>query len=110
MAGHNAALDLTTATFEEVIAGDIPVLVDFWSEFCAPCHVVGESITQLAQEMTDRLIVGKIDVLLQPDLARRYNVSSVPTLMLFKCGEPVVRLTGPRPKTHIIRAIEPHLG
>jgi thioredoxin 1 len=100
---------LTAATFDRSLAEPVPLLVDFWSEYCSPCLAVGQSVTELATEMAGRLRVAKIDILAEPQLAARYAISSVPTILLFRQGEPVVRITGARPKSHIARAIAPHL-
>jgi thioredoxin 1 len=104
-----AVADLTADTFDQTIAQDAPVLVDFWSEFCSPCVAVGQAVTELAEEFAGRVVVTKVDVVAQPELAARFNVGSVPTLLVFKGGNPVGRLAGARPKTHIVRLIEPHL-
>jgi len=106
-AGRVADLDI--AGFERIIGAERPVLVDFWSEFCSPCHAVGQSVAELAQEYAGQLVAGKVDVISQPELARQFGVTSVPVILVFKQGEIVARLNGARPKSHIVRAVTPHL-
>lgn len=108
--GAQAVRDLTAETFDEALALPAPLLVDFWSEFCSPCHEVGRNVEALAAELGDRLVVGKVDVQAQPELAARFQVASVPTLMIFVGGEPVRRLTGARPKSQIAREVAAVLG
>lgn len=82
------ALEITSDNFEEsVIKNDKPVLVDFWAEWCSPCRMLTPVVDQIAQDYEGRAVVGKINIDGEPDLAGRYGVMSIPTLIVFKGGE-----------------------
>jgi thioredoxin 1 len=105
--------DITTMTqdgFEETIAGDVPVLVDFWAEWCAPCRAIAPILKELAVEQDGRLRIAKLNVDENPALAQRFGVMSIPTLILFAKGEEKARVVGSRGKEQMLREIEPHLA
>ena len=82
--------EFTDANFEtEVLKSDLPVLVDFWAEWCGPCKMIAPTIEQLAGEYEGKLKVGKIDVDVHQQMAMKYNVRGIPTLLIFKDGKPV---------------------
>ena len=86
---------LNGSNFEqEVINSDIPVLVDFWATWCGPCKMIAPIISQIAVKYAGRIKVGKVDVDEAPELAESFNVSSIPTLVLFKNGEAVAQRVG----------------
>ncbi|HIS25814.1 MAG TPA: thioredoxin [Candidatus Pullilachnospira intestinigallinarum] len=88
----------TTANFnEEVLQSDIPVLVDFWASWCMPCKMLSPVIEELAEE-ADGYKVGKVNVDEEPELARQYNVMSIPTVLVFKGGQVVKQSVGVQPK------------
>ncbi len=87
------------------MAGDVPVLVDFWATWCGPCRMVAPILEELANQFGDKLIVAKVDVDEQGELAQRYRVMNIPTLMLFKQGELVDKAIGARPKTALEQMI-----
>ncbi|MGB3714601.1 MAG: thioredoxin [Candidatus Promineifilaceae bacterium] len=96
--------------FEDmVLASDKPVLVDFWAEWCGPCHMIAPSVKQIADEYEDTLLVAKMDLDENPITPGRYGIMSIPTLMLFKDGDVVARITGAMPKDRIMAQILPHL-
>ena len=98
------ATDVSEATFEnEVIEGskETPVLVDFWAEWCGPCHAVSPVLDKIAQERQGALKLVKVNIDENQDLAGRYGVMSIPTMILFKDGEPAAATMGARPKGDI---------
>ena len=103
-------LDVTDATFEsEVLKSDKPVLVDFWADWCGPCRMIAPSVKEIASENEATLKVAKLDVDENPAVPGRYGIVGIPTLMLFKGGEVVERITGALPKNRIMAQVLPHL-
>ena len=101
------ATQVTTSTFEaEVLESEQPVIVDFWAEWCGPCHAVAPVLDQIADERSSELRLVKVNIDEEPDLARRYGVLSIPTIILFKGGEPAAAAIGAQPK----RMLEKSLG
>jgi len=87
------ALQITDANFEEIIATDKPVLIDFWAEWCGPCKMIGPIIEELAAERKDA-VIGKVDVDNNPELSFKYKVRSIPTVLVLKNGEIVEKKVG----------------
>jgi thioredoxin len=104
MGATKAVTDDTFAT--EVLQSDTPVLVDFWAEWCGPCLRVAPVLEEIANELGDKVKVVKLDIDANPNTARDYRVLSVPTLTVFKDGEPVQSVAGARPKGDLMRLIE----
>lgn len=103
----SAGLAVSTTEFDEqVLNSDVPVLVDFWAEWCGPCKAIGPAIDQLAAEYQGRAKIVKVDVDKEGELAGRYGVMSIPALILFKGGKVVDKLIGAAPKQQIAQLID----
>lgn len=101
---------VTESSFDaQVLKSDIPVLTDFWAEWCGPCKVIAPMLEQIAQEYDGRIKIAKIDVDENNHVAMRLGVQSIPTLILFKNGQAVERLVGSMPKERMLSRILPHL-
>ena len=94
----------------EVTESKLPVLVDFWAEWCVPCHMVSPVVEEIGQDKGDALKVVKLNIDENPQATRDYGVMSIPSLILFKGGQEVARVIGAKPKDQILRDIEPHLS
>ncbi len=100
-------LAVTEQTFEsEVLKSDLPVLVDFWAEWCGPCRMVAPIVEDLAGEYAGRLKVTKVDVDDNQNLAMRYSIMSIPTLGVFRGGEMIERIVGYMPKQELKRRLD----
>ena len=100
-------LTLTEANFaQEVIQSPVPVLVDFWVEWCGPCKAIGPSVEQLATEYAGKARVFKLDVDHDPMIASNYGVMSIPALLVFKGGKVVDQMVGAAPKATIAQLID----
>jgi len=110
MAGENI-LHFDDSNFEsEVINSDLPVLVDFWAEWCGPCHMVTPVIEELAGEYSGKVKVGKVDVDKAPQTAAKLGIQNIPTVVLFEGGQAVERIVGARNKSDYKAAVDAKLG
>ena len=101
---------LTDATFDEnVKASDVPVLVDFWAEWCGPCKMIAPVLEEIAEEQAGKVRIAKLNIDDNLDVTRRFDVMSIPTLILFKDGEPAARLIGAKPKAALLEEISAYL-
>ncbi|WZL81136.1 thioredoxin [Vallitaleaceae bacterium 9-2] len=104
------ALQLTDATFEnEVLKSDVPVLVDFYADWCGPCKMIAPSVEQMATEFEGKAKVAKLDVDANGTTAQTYRVMSIPTLLIFKNGEVVDTIVGAVPKATLESKLNAHL-
>ena len=100
------ATDVTEQTWqEEVISSDKPVIVDFWAEWCGPCHAVAPVLDRIAEERQDELRLVKVNIDEEQGLAQRYGIASIPTIVLFKDGEPAAAAIGAQPKSALERSL-----
>jgi thioredoxin 1 len=103
--------DVTDQDFQtKVLGAEKPVLVDFWAEWCVPCHMVSPVVEEIAQEKGDGLFVAKMNVDDNPEITRKFGVMSIPTLILFVGGEEKARVVGARGKDAILKEIEPQIA
>ncbi len=93
----------------EVLNNETPVLVDFWAEWCGPCKMIAPIVDEIATEYQGKISVGKLDADAHPNILTQYGIMGIPTLILFKGGEPVVRITGYHPKDKILGRLQDHL-
>ena len=107
----NAPIDVTQATFKsEVVDSDIPVVVDFWAEWCGPCQQLSPIIDEIAEEMDGQIKVAKVNLDEERELGALFQVLSIPTVLLFNGGQKVDEFVGLRPKPEIVSRIRAQLG
>jgi thioredoxin 1 len=100
-------VEIRDANFNEVVAqAKTPVLVDFWAPWCAPCHMVAPVVEELADEYDGKVSFGKVNVDENPKIASQYGIMSIPTLILFKDGQPVSNIVGFRPKDELKKSLD----
>jgi thioredoxin 1 len=102
-------IEVTDANFEQTLKNNELVLVDFWAEWCGPCRMVAPIIEELASEYAGKVTVGKLDVDANPQTAMKYRVMSIPTIILFKNGEPAEVLVGAQPKRNFEARLQKHI-
>lgn len=108
MAGNISTL--TDSTFDEEIKGaDAPVLVDFWAEWCGPCKMIAPVLEEIANEHPGKIRIAKLNVDENLEISRRFEVMSIPTLILFKDGEPQLRLIGAKGKGQLLQELQAFL-
>jgi len=104
------ALHLDEKNFEgEVLKSNLPVLVDFWAEWCGPCKMIAPVIDQLSTELQGKMKIAKVNVDESAELAGQFNVMSIPTLLIFKNGKPVDQIVGAMAKDKLLAKLTPHL-
>jgi thioredoxin 1 len=102
-----ATKTVTDATFDtEVLGSDKPVLVDFWAEWCGPCKMVAPVLEEIALENAEKITIAKVNIDENPEIARRYQIMSIPTMSVFAKGEVVKSIVGAKPKAALLRDLE----
>ena len=102
-----AAVQITEKNFEsEVVKSDLPVLIDFWAEWCGPCRAIAPVVDEISKELAGKLKVGKVNVDENQELAVKFNVMSIPTLLIFKKGEPVDSIIGAMGKDQLMEKLK----
>ena len=105
------ATQLTPQNFEgEVLKSDKPVLVDFWAEWCQPCKMIAPIVDELSSELEGKMKVTKLNVDDAQEIAAQYNIMSIPTLLIFKGGQPVEQIVGAMSKDQLLEKINPQLS
>ena len=97
--------ELNKSSFDAVVGGDTPVLVDFWAPWCGPCRMLTPELEAVAQQVGEKVKIAKVNVDDEPELAQAFGVQSIPNLILFKNGEPVRQLVGFRDRRELLAAI-----
>ena len=103
------AVKITDANYEEIAATDKLILIDFWAQWCGPCRMLSPTIDDLANEYEGKAVIGKVDVDDNPDIAEKFSIRNIPTLLFVKNGEVVDKTVGAVPKNEIIDKIEANL-
>ena len=102
---------VTDATFDvDVLGSDVPVLVDFWAEWCGPCKMVSPVLDEIAGEYPDKITVAKVNIDENPSIARDYQIMSIPTMSLFEKGQIVKSIVGARPKAAILKELSDYIA
>ena len=101
------ALEINDANFEElVLKADKPVIIDFWAEWCGPCRIIGPIINEIAEDYKEKAIVGKVDVDNNPNIAARFGIRNIPTVLFFKDGVVADKQVGAVPKANFVNKLE----
>ncbi|MBL4938329.1 thioredoxin [Clostridium sp. YIM B02515] len=103
------AMSINQSNFNEVINRDIPVVVDFWAAWCGPCKMLGPVIEEIADELEGKAVVGKVNVDENQDIAMKYKVFSIPTVLVFNNGQVIDQFVGFMPKAAIMDKLEKHI-
>lgn len=100
------ALEITDATFEDVLKSDKPVVIDFWAEWCGPCRMVGPIVEELAAEYDGKVVIGKVDVDNNDEITSKYGIRNIPTILFIKNGEVVDKQVGAAQKSALVEKID----
>lgn len=104
------AIEITDANFEEILASDKPILIDFWAEWCGPCKMIGPVVEELASEYDGKVVIGKVDVDSNPNTSAKFGIRSIPTLLVFKNGEIVDKQIGAVAKAVLAKKLDAQIA
>lgn len=110
MAGANTLTFTDAAWDSDVLKSDQPVLVDFWATWCGPCKQVAPVLEEIASAHPEKITVAKMDIDKNTQTARKYQIMSIPTMILFSDGEPVKKIVGAKPKAALLKELDGYLG
>jgi thioredoxin 1 len=102
-------VEITDQNFDEILKTDLPVLVDFWAEWCGPCKMIGPLVEELASDYEGKAVIGKVDVDTNPEVSAKFGIRSIPTLLVFKNGEIVDKQIGAVPKAALSQKLDAQL-
>lgn len=102
-------IEITDSNFEEIMQSEKPILVDFWAEWCGPCKMIGPVVEEIAGEYDGKAVIGKVDVDSNPEVAAKFGIRSIPTLLYFKGGEIVDKQVGAVPKAILAQKLDAQL-
>ena len=106
-----ATKTVTDASFQsDVLDSDVPVLVDFWADWCGPCKMIAPALEEISDELAGKVTIAKMDIMENPEVPGRIGVQSIPLMVLFKNGQPVARKLGAAPKSQLKGWLESELG
>ena len=101
----------TDASFDQdVLKSNLPVVVDFWADWCAPCRAIAPTIEALSKELGGKILIGKMDIMANPQTPMKYGVTAIPTILLFKGGKVVDQRVGALPKPELVKMLAPHIA
>jgi thioredoxin 1 len=103
---NGSIVHVTSATFDGVVTSERPVLIDFWAPWCGPCRAIAPLLEEIAQELGDKVTIGKVNVDEHPDLAMRFGVQAIPQLLFFKDGAVKDKLVGAVPKRELVKRLD----
>lgn len=103
---NSSIVHVTSATFDGVVTSERPVLIDFWAPWCGPCRAIAPMLEEIAQELGDKVTIGKVNVDEHPDLAMRFGVQAIPQLLFFKDGAIKDKLVGAVPKRELVKRLD----
>jgi thioredoxin 1 len=104
-------VNLTSSTFDETVnSSSTPIVVDFWAEWCGPCKMIAPILTEIAAEKAGQVTIAKLNVDDHGDVAQRYGIMSIPTLLVFKDGQMVKKMVGAKGKNQLLQEIEEFIG